>query len=173
MRTPLLFVDESLFLNYDKSTWWIDSGATAHVANSLQGTSMSQTLPRGGRRIKVANGEEAEVEAITEFHLKLHNGFVLHLKDVLYVLSLQRNLISVSKLDDDLITCHFRDGKCEIYFNKECVGLAFRQDKLYLLSLSENVNVVSSKNENSSYAGMALRNVKELMQSHQNYGTVD
>ena len=111
---------------------------------------MSRTLPRGGRRIKVANEEEAEVEAITEFHLKLHNGFVLHLKDVLYVPSLQRNLISVSKLDDDLITCHFGDDKCEIHFNKECVGLAFRQDKLYLLSLSENVNVVSYKNENSS-----------------------
>jgi hypothetical protein len=29
------FVDESLFLSYSKSTWWIDSGATIHVANSL------------------------------------------------------------------------------------------------------------------------------------------
>ena len=122
----ITFVDGFLFFNYDKSTLWIDSGTTAHVANSLQGTSMSRTLPRGGRRIKVANGEEAEVEAITEFHLE-YNDFVLHLKDVLFVPSLQRNLISVSKLDDDLITCHFRDGKCEIYFNKECVGLAFRQ----------------------------------------------
>jgi hypothetical protein len=27
------FVDESLFLSYTKSTWWIDSGATIHVAN--------------------------------------------------------------------------------------------------------------------------------------------
>jgi molybdopterin converting factor small subunit len=29
------FVDESLFLSYSKSTWWIDSCATIHVANSL------------------------------------------------------------------------------------------------------------------------------------------
>ena len=57
----ITFVDEFLFLNYDKSTWWIDSGATAHVANSLQGTIMSQTLPRGGGRIKVANREEDEI----------------------------------------------------------------------------------------------------------------
>ena len=69
----------------------------------------------------MANGEEAEVEAITEFHLE-YNDFVLHLKDVLFVPSLQRNLISVSKLDDDLITCHFGDGKCEIHYNKECVA---------------------------------------------------
>jgi len=63
---------------------------------------------------------------------------------------IRRNLISVSRSDDDSIDCHFGDGKCEIQFNKECVGLAFRQDKIYLLSLSENVNVASSKNKNSS-----------------------
>jgi hypothetical protein len=30
------FVDEFLFLSYAKSTWWIDSGASIHIANSLQ-----------------------------------------------------------------------------------------------------------------------------------------
>ena len=59
-------------------------------------------------------------------------------------------MISVSRLDDDSIDCHFGDGKCEIYFNKECISLAFRQDKIYLLSLLENVNIVSCKNKNSS-----------------------
>ena len=29
------FVNESLYIQYSKSTWWIDSGATVHVANSL------------------------------------------------------------------------------------------------------------------------------------------
>ena len=45
---------------------------------------MRRTLPRGARRIKVANGVEAEVEAIAEFNLELHSGFVLYLRDVLY-----------------------------------------------------------------------------------------
>jgi len=31
----ITFIDESLYLSYSKSTWWIDSGATIHVANSL------------------------------------------------------------------------------------------------------------------------------------------
>ena len=48
-----------------KSIWWIDSGANMHVANALQGESMRRSLPSGRRRIKVANGLEAEVEAIT------------------------------------------------------------------------------------------------------------
>jgi hypothetical protein len=38
------FVDESLFLSYSKSTWWIDSGATIHVTNFLQGFHMRRTL---------------------------------------------------------------------------------------------------------------------------------
>ena len=49
---------------------------------------MRRTQPRGPRRIKVANGVEAEVEAIADFHLELHSGFVFYLRDVLYVPSL-------------------------------------------------------------------------------------
>ena len=59
----ITFIDEFLYLSYSKSTWWIDSGATIHVANSLQGFH-TRTLQRGERRIKVANRVEAEVEAI-------------------------------------------------------------------------------------------------------------
>ena len=78
---------------------------------------MRRTQPRGAIRIKVANGVEAEVRAIADFHLELHSGFVLYLRDVLYVPSLQRNLINVSKLDDDAIACHFGDVKFEIQVN--------------------------------------------------------
>ena len=95
------FVDESLFLSYSRSTWWIDSGATIHVANSLQGFHTRRTLQRGERSIRVANGVEAEVEAIGELPLELNKGFILQLHNVLYVPSLSRNLISVSCLDDD------------------------------------------------------------------------
>ena len=41
-------------------------------------------------------------------------------------------------------------AKCKILVDNKCVGLAFRQDKLYLLSLSENVNDVNTENENAS-----------------------
>jgi hypothetical protein len=106
------FIDESLFLSYSKSTWWIDSGATIHVANFLQGFHTRRTLRRGERSIRVANGVEAEVEAIGELPLELNNGFILHLHNVLYVPSLSRNLISVSCLDDDGFDCQFGNRQC-------------------------------------------------------------
>jgi hypothetical protein len=71
------FVDESLFFSYSKSTWWIDSGATIHVANSLQEFHTRRTLQRGERSIRITNGVDAEVEAIGELPLELNNGFIL------------------------------------------------------------------------------------------------
>jgi hypothetical protein len=136
------FVDESLFLSYAKSTWWIDSHATIHVANSLQGFHMRRTLRRGERSIRVANGVEAEIEAIGELPLELNNGIILRLHNILYVSSLSRNLISISCQDDDGYDCQFSNRQCLILFYSKVVGLALRQDKLYILSMHEIVNVV-------------------------------
>jgi hypothetical protein len=60
----VIFVDESLFLSYAKSTWLIDSGATIHIENSLLGVVSRRILRRGERSIRVINGLKAEVEAI-------------------------------------------------------------------------------------------------------------
>jgi hypothetical protein len=147
----ITFVDESLYL-----------GATTHVANSLQGLSGTRTLQRGERTIKVANGVQANVEAIRDLSLELNNGFVLRFKEVLYVPSLRRNLISVSKLDDDGIDCHFGNGKCKILVDNKCVGLAFRQDKLYLLSLNENANNVCDENMNDSSSANVTKKRKRI-----------
>jgi transposase InsO family protein len=103
---------------------------------------MRRTLQRGERSIRVANGVEAEVEAIGELPLELNNGFILRLHNVLYVPSLSRNLIYVSCLDADGFDCQFGNRQCLILFDNKVVGLAFRQDKFYMLSMHENVNVV-------------------------------
>jgi len=108
----ITFVNESLYVSYSKTTWWIDSGATVYVANSLQGFSSTRTTAKRERHIRVANGVRADVEAVGDVSLELASDFTLLLRDVLYVPSLQRNLISVSRLDDDDYACHFGDGKC-------------------------------------------------------------
>jgi hypothetical protein len=51
-------------------------------------------------------------------------------------------LIFVSCLDDDGYDCQFGNRQCLILFDNKVVCLAFRQDKLYMLSMHENVNVV-------------------------------
>jgi hypothetical protein len=70
------------------------------------------------------------------------------LRDVLYVSSLQRNLISVSCLDNDGYTCLFGDGRCLIECNDIVISIAFRRNDLYLISLRESVNSVCDDNAN-------------------------
>jgi hypothetical protein len=84
------------------------------------------------------------------FCLEMFYLFLLLLRDVLFVPSLQRNLISVSCLDNYGFDFHFGDGKCEILCNNERVGLVFQKKDLYLLSLRENVNSVCDVNGNVS-----------------------
>jgi hypothetical protein len=134
-------------LSYAKSTWCIDSGVTTHIANCLQWFITRRTLQRGERSIRVANNVKVEVEAIGELPLELNNDFILCLHNVLYVPSFSRKLISVSCLDDDGFDCQFGNKQCLILFGSKVVGLAFLQDKLYMLSMHENVNVVCN-NEN-------------------------
>ena len=131
------FVNESLYTQFSKSTWWIDSGAIVHVANSLQGFHSTRTTLRSERRIEVANGVEAEVEAVGDISLELAGGFNILLRDVLFVPSCHRNLISVSCLDKDNYECHFGHGECAIWYNNAYVGDALLHDELYLLSLRE------------------------------------
>jgi hypothetical protein len=50
-------------------------------------------------------------------------------------------LISVSCLADCGFECHFGVEKCLIKYNNKSVGIAFRQDKLYKLSIHDEINV--------------------------------
>jgi hypothetical protein len=59
---------------------------------------------------------------------------------------MRRNLISVSCLDDDGFECLFGKKQSLIIFNDEVMGHAFKHDKLYLLSIIDFINVISSEN---------------------------
>jgi hypothetical protein len=56
-------------------------------------------MQRRERCIEVANGVQADVEVVGDISLELADGFMILLRDVLFVPSLHRNLISVSCLD--------------------------------------------------------------------------
>jgi hypothetical protein len=81
------------------------------VTNSSNGFLDVRTTKRE-KSLKVADGREADVEVVGSLPLVLHGGFTLILNNILYVPSLQRNLIYVSLLGDDGFECIFRNNKC-------------------------------------------------------------
>jgi len=105
----------------------------------------------------MATSVEVEVQAIGNLSLDLASGFTLELHNVLYVPSLDRNLISVSCLSDYGFDCNFSKNDCKLQLNNKCVGLAFRQDKLYLLSMFENVNAECNNAENAMSANASKK----------------
>jgi hypothetical protein len=96
-----------------------------HVTNSSQGLLGARTTGRE-RRLQVADGCEAKVEAVGTLPLLLHDSFTLYLNNVLYVPSLRRNLISIASLEDDDYECLFGNNKCTIKFDDIIIGLAPR-----------------------------------------------
>ena len=61
---------------------------------------------------------------------------------------MKRNLVYVSCLDDDGFGCNFGNKKCIIMYNENNVGLAIRQDKLYLISTNDAINNIVSTPDN-------------------------
>jgi hypothetical protein len=55
---------------------------------------------------------------------------------------MRRNLVSASSLVDDGYHCDFGNKRCIVMCDNNNVGLAFQQDKLYLVSLSDSINDV-------------------------------
>jgi hypothetical protein len=77
--------------------------------------------------LKVADGREAKVEVIRTLPLVLHGGFTLVLNCILFVPSLQRNLVYVAFLEDEGYECIFGNNKSMIKLDGKFVGLAPRQ----------------------------------------------
>ncbi|PHT58004.1 hypothetical protein CQW23_00367 [Capsicum baccatum] len=93
--------------------WWMDSGATRHIcANKELFSSFTPTQPE--EMIYMANSATAKVERTGKIFLKMTFDKVLTLNNVLYVLELRRNLISVSLLDKNGFKCVTVSGKIVI-----------------------------------------------------------
>ena len=88
-------------------TWCIDSAATHHICNSLQGFQVSRQLEDG--EICLSLWSHANVSAVTVgvIRLSFQNNKVLILNNALYVPCIRQNLISVLSLSLQGYTCVF------------------------------------------------------------------
>ena len=118
-----------------RNIWFLDSGATAHMACSTVGMT---NFVSGKGTISVANGGTAEVfgKGTVKLTVRVENGkgnIDLTLKDVLYVPNLDKNLISVMELvDRNGVFLQFDKKRCTmVLWNGEKVVVGQREGKLY------------------------------------------
>jgi transposase InsO family protein len=113
---------ESNMVNVNINTWWIDSGSTIHISNSLQGLQNLRKPVGSEHSILLGNKMGSHVEAIGTCYLILSSGFVLKLEKTFYVPSFSRNLISVSRLVPFEYSFTFSGSSFSLFYKSDCVG---------------------------------------------------
>ena len=162
LTTPLTLVCfESNLVDVPLNSWWVDTGASIHVTNSLHGFKSKRRPYDGEVAVYMGNGEKALVEFIGVVNLPLASGGVLVLDDVVYVPSLRRSLISVSKLDSSGFGFHFGNKRFVLYSGSCEIASGALCDGLYKLDLDPNYpsshNVfatIGSKRVNDEFSSM-------------------
>ena len=79
----------------DRESWLADSGASSHLTNDSACMKNRRTVQVS---VRVSNGDTVTATVRGDVELKVENGQRMILRDVLYVPSLHRNLISTNKI---------------------------------------------------------------------------
>ncbi|CAA0824201.1 Uncharacterized mitochondrial protein AtMg00300, partial [Striga hermonthica] len=112
--------------------WCVDTWATDHVCNSLQGFQETKRLREGEVTIYLGDASRASAVAVGDVYLDFGLDRFLVLKDCLYVPSFRKNFISISKLFMNGFSATF-DNKVVIRFGKKFICSGSVVDNLYIL----------------------------------------
>jgi hypothetical protein len=129
---------ESNMVNVNINTWWIDSGSTIHISNSMQGLQNLRKPVGSEQSILSGNKMGSHVEAIGTCYLILSTGFILKLEKTFYVPSFSRNLISVSRLLPFEYSFNFSESSFSLFYKSDCVGNGILSDGLFCINLQNN-----------------------------------
>ncbi|RVW24034.1 Retrovirus-related Pol polyprotein from transposon TNT 1-94 [Vitis vinifera] len=133
-KTQCLVSYESYLVIIPPNSWWIDTGASIHITNSLQGYLTSKRLSKGERTITLGNGTEVEIEAIGTLRLILDTGFIMDLVDTVYVPVFTRNLISVPRLDSYGYELKFGNKGVSLFYNSCLVGSGTLRESMVIIA---------------------------------------
>lgn len=130
----------------------LDSGSTHHLVNNKQFFSKLVRLEKS-IKISVAKGDESMIaKAHGEIKIKIqHNGESSRktIKDVLFIESLRRNLLSIRQLVEK---------GYEVEFGENCARISFAGNVQFIAKRKGNLYEVEFQLEQNNFAGMANEN---------------
>lgn len=121
-------------------SWLIDSGATSHMCNDKDAF---LRMEQGSRlSVIVADGNENRVEGVGDCLIECVNdsgeAVELTLTGVLYVPSLDGNMISVSKLASKGVRAEFDGSGCKLVYGNAVVAVGVRKSDMYFLRFAND-----------------------------------
>ncbi|KAH7670371.1 RNA-directed DNA polymerase protein [Dioscorea alata] len=89
-------------INLSISTSWVlNSGCGSHICSNVQGLRNRRLLKKGEVDLRVGNDARVAAVEIGDYSLTLPSGLVIQLSNVYYVPAMNKNIISISCLDND------------------------------------------------------------------------
>ena len=110
--------------------WTMDSRATDHLVWTRVGFIQFSRIPIGQMSIKMGNDSSIDVLGIDTYKLELHNGRTLLLHNVLFILDIRRNLLSVITILGLGFKFAFKGNKVDIFLGTTYYGSSFILDGL-------------------------------------------
>lgn len=145
-----LLVVETCLAVLSTGTWCVDTGATNHVCNTLQGFQETRRLSDGEICLFMGDATRVAAVAIGDVILSFGRNKSLTLRDCLYAPSLRRNLISVSMLVKDGYSVYFNDN-IVIRKNKHFICSGALVDNLYVINpISPTMQLMEMNNMSSN-----------------------
>ncbi|KAJ9557205.1 hypothetical protein OSB04_011819 [Centaurea solstitialis] len=120
-------------VNQDKDSWYLDTGATAHVCDDKSKFVNYQEIH--GKQVSTANGGRADIAGSGTILLYFTSGRSLTLNSVLHVPTITKNLLSYRKLDSHGFAIRGSDGTIVFTKNDHYIGKASLSRGMYALSL--------------------------------------
>ncbi|KAG0600944.1 hypothetical protein M758_11G072700 [Ceratodon purpureus] len=122
-QTNLATTDNKLYVVVSKnqghvnSTWYLDSGATQHMCHQKEGF-INYTKRQDDQVVYLGDDSTSYmIEGHGDVNVKLTNGKVKYIPDVLYIPGLAKNLFSAKQFDQAGGEIHIKDGH-SILINK-------------------------------------------------------
>ena len=137
---PLIYVCSHALVAYSRPEWIVDTGATRHISVEKEGFVDYHRVPAGTQYVTLGNGTQEEVLGVGSFQLKMKNGKILLLKDVMYAPGVRCNLLSVACLLGQGYSFLFRDTGLNIYLDDTFFGSGFLVDGFFKLNLDHVCN---------------------------------
>eukprot|EP00253_Pinus_taeda_P014991 PITA_14991 len=166
----LFTVDCALSASNEDDIWYVDSKASSHMTRKKEFFDNLEESTNGSKNY-LGDDSGYEIKGYGEIPVKLSNGKISHLKNVLYVPGIKKNLISVSMMTDQDMQVEFSKTHCVI---KECrneiVATGMRVGSLYRLdakSIPKRAMVAGgSTAEQLWHKRFGHLNLQELMLLH-------
>ena len=136
---PISFVCyESNIVGVIYNTWWIDSGSTIHVSNTLQGMRNLRKPMPSEQCIYSGNKMRSHVEAVGIYSLVFSSGFISNLEKTFYVSSFSRNLILVSRIVPLGYSFSFYETSFSLFYKYNLVGNGTLYNGLFSINLQND-----------------------------------